>query len=68
VVQAKAHRLGIYLMGQILFSAQLMKRFKPASILAVALCNKDDSVLKPSLLRYADVKVVVMGNTRKTQS
>lgn len=27
IVQAKAHRLGMYLMGQALFSAELMKRF-----------------------------------------
>src|SRR6188474_3238409 len=32
VVQAKAKRLGMYLMGQALFSAQLIKRFRPRSV------------------------------------
>jgi len=45
VVQAKAKRLGMYLMGQALFSAVLMKKFKPASIRSVALCAITDSVL-----------------------
>ena len=65
VIQAKAHRLGMYLMGQTLFSAQLMKRFKPASIRSVALCNKGYSVLRPLLERYKGMEVVVMGNNRK---
>src|SRR5438105_3020644 len=47
VVQVKRGRLGMYLMGQALFSRELMRRFKPASIRTVALCGKDDSVLRP---------------------
>jgi len=47
VVQAKANRLGMYLMGQALFSRELMKPFRPASIRTVALCAEDDSVLRP---------------------
>jgi len=35
VAQAKAHRLGMYLMGQGVFSAELMKRFKPTSIKSI---------------------------------
>ena len=63
VVQAKSKRLGMYLMGQTLFSALLMKRFKPASIRSVALCKKDDSVLRPMLERYKGMEVVVMADT-----
>ena len=37
----------MYLMGQALFSRELMKPFGPASIRTVALCAKDDSVLRP---------------------
>src|SRR5438477_12263047 len=37
IVQAKAGRLGMYLMGQAFFSAQLLKRFEPRSIESVAL-------------------------------
>ena len=47
VVQAKASRLGMYLMGQTLFSAELIRRFNPASVRSVALCTEDDSVLRP---------------------
>src|SRR5947208_16901900 len=36
VVQAKFRRLGMYLMGQAFFSAQLMQRFRPRSVESVA--------------------------------
>jgi hypothetical protein len=52
VVQVKRGRLGMYLMGQALFSGELMKRFMPASIRTVALCGKDDSVLRPLAEQY----------------
>ena len=60
VVQAKAHRLGMYLMGQGVFSAELMKRFKPKSIKSTILCTKDDAVLRPLLAPFPNVEVVVM--------
>ena len=60
VVQTKATRLGMYLMGQTLFSKELMKEFKPKSIKSVALCTKDDTVLRPMLEKFPDVEVVVM--------
>ena len=60
VVQAKASRLGMYLMGQTLFSAELMKKFKPKSIVSVALVLKDDSTLRPLLENYPNMKVVVL--------
>ena len=59
VVQAKAYRLGMYLMGQAIFSAELVKRFNPASVRSVAVCKKGDSVLRPVLESYPDVEVVV---------
>jgi hypothetical protein len=61
VVQAKASRLGMYLMGQALFSAELIRRFRPASVRSVALCTADDAVLRPLLEPYPHVEVVVMG-------
>jgi hypothetical protein len=60
IVQAKAKRLGMPLMGQILFSAELMKQFKPASIRSIALCNKDDEVLRPLLEKYPGMEVVIL--------
>lgn len=52
----------MYLMGQALFSAELVKAFNPASIRSVALCTKDDSVLRPLLDPYPNVEVVVMNH------
>lgn len=60
VVQAKASRLGMYLMGQTLFSAELIRRFNPASVRSVALCTEDDSVLRPLFAPSPHVEVVVM--------
>jgi hypothetical protein len=59
IVQAKAKRLGMPLMGQTLFSAELAKRLRPASIKSVALCREDDSVLRPLLEAYDGMQVVV---------
>jgi len=61
VVQAKAGRLGMYLMGQAVFSAELVKRYHPRSIRSVALCYDDDSELHPLLDRFPEVDVVVLG-------
>jgi hypothetical protein len=62
VVQAKSSRLGMYLMGQALFSAELTKRFHPASVRSVALGRKDDAVLRPLLEQYPGMEVVVMAD------
>jgi hypothetical protein len=59
VVQTKAARLGMYLMGQVLFSAQLMRPFKPRSVESVALVAQDDGVLRPLLEQYPGMRVVV---------
>lgn len=59
VIQTKASRLGMYLMGQALFSAELMKRFNPRSIKSVALCNQDDEVLRPLLEQHLNMQVVI---------
>ena len=59
VVQTKAKRLGMTLLGQALFSAQLVQRFRPRSVLSVALCSKDDAVLRPLFEQYPGMKVIV---------
>jgi len=59
VVQTKAQRLGMYLMGQTFFSAQLIEKFKPRSVKSVALCSHDDAVLRPLLEKYPGMEVVV---------
>ena len=46
----QSYRLGMYLMGQALFGAELVKRkFKLRSIRSVSLCDIDDSILHPIL-------------------
>ncbi len=59
VVQTKASRLGMYIMGQTLFSARLMKQFEPRSIESVALVSKDDEILRPLLEEFPGMRVVV---------
>jgi hypothetical protein len=59
VVQTKAGRLRMSLMGQALFSTQLMRRFKPRSVVSVALCNRDDAVLGALFQQYPGMRVVI---------
>lgn len=59
VVQTKAERLGMNLMGQVFFSAQLMRSFNPRSVESVALVLQDDTVLRPLLEQYSGMRVVV---------
>ncbi len=54
VIQAKHSRLGMSLMGQSFFSKKLMgevfrEKGKPKSVAHIALCTKDDAVLRPLL-------------------
>ena len=58
VIQTKASRLGMYLLGQALFSRHLMMPFRPRSVDTVAICTKGDAVLEPLAMGYG-VKVVV---------
>lgn len=59
IVQAKAMRLGMYLMGQTLFSVELLRPFAPRSVQSIALCAKDDELLRPLLEAYPGCRVVV---------
>ncbi len=59
VVQAKNARLGMYLMGQTLFSAELVRSLKPRSVKSIALCRETDKVLQPLLEAHDGCKVVV---------
>ena len=58
VVQVKTGRLGMYLMGQALFSKRLMERFRPRTIQSVALCETNDDILAPYFEEYG-VRVVL---------
>jgi hypothetical protein len=59
IVQTKALRLGMYLLGQAFFSRELIKdRFAPRSIRTVALCAIDDAILRPIAERFG-VEVII---------
>lgn len=67
VVQAKANRLGMPLMGQTLFSGMLVKQnFNPDSLISVALCKEKNLELHRLLKRVAkkigidDIRVEVV--------
>jgi len=57
VVQTKVDRMGMYLMGQAVFSAQLALRAGAASVRSVMLCRHPDAALLPLLEPYSDVEV-----------
>ena len=59
IIQTKNKRLNMHLMGQTLFSIELMRMHNPKSIESVALCSKTDTVLETFLLKHKDCKVVV---------
>ena len=59
VVQTKAGRLGMYLMGQAFFSREIMRRYHPNSIKTVAICGKADSEME-LLCGEFDIDVVVI--------
>jgi hypothetical protein len=53
VVQTKADRLGMSLLGQAFFSRELISElFSPRSVRTVALCRYDDAVLRPLAERF----------------
>jgi hypothetical protein len=58
VVQTKASRLGMYLMGQAFFSAELIREHGPKSVRTVALCTRSDAKLAELCERYG-IEVVV---------
>jgi hypothetical protein len=59
IVQTKALRLGMYLLGQAFFSRELIKdRFAPRSVRTIALCALDDAILHPIAESFG-VEVVV---------
>lgn len=58
-VQTKAKRLGMMLMGQCLFSRDLVRSMGARSVRSVALCATDDAVLRPLLEAHDGCEVVI---------
>lgn len=54
----------MYLMGQCVFSLELVKRLNPLSVRSVALCTGDDAVMRPMLEAIEGCEVVVFSGNR----
>ena len=63
VVQTKSNRLSMYLMGQALFSREILKRYKPKSIRTVAICGKGDPEME-NLCKKNNIEVVVIPESK----
>lgn len=60
IVQTKASRLSMSLMGQVLFSAELLRRRHPEAVIeSVALCTQDDEILRPLLEAHPGCRVMI---------
>ena len=57
VVQTKASRMGMYLMGQALFSARLVVAQGAKSVRSILMCAGSDSALLPLLKPFPEVEV-----------
>jgi hypothetical protein len=58
VIQTKASRLGMNVLGQSLFSAELVRRAGAARVRTIVLCTADDDVLRPLAERHR-IEVVI---------
>jgi hypothetical protein len=59
VVQTKAQRLGMYLMGQAIFSARLVQALGARSVRSILLCAENDAALLPLLGPFHEIEVWV---------
>lgn len=57
IVHTTPNRLGMYVMGQTIFSAELLKLESP-NLCSVALCRANDEILYPMLKDFPYIKVV----------
>ena len=63
VVQTKASRLGMYLMGQGVFSAGLVKAQGAQSVRSVMIATRSDDALLPLLGRFEGIEVWISDRT-----
>jgi len=59
VIQSKARRLGMGLIGQVVVSRELLKDLKAKVIKSVGVCMEDDQVLHDVLKRFKKCEAVV---------
>ena len=58
-IQTKNSCLGMTLMGQTLFTLNLLASMQPRSVESIALCSADDARLRPLIESHLGCKVVV---------
>lgn len=65
VIQSKAKRLGMYLIGQTIVSRELMKALGAKVVLSVAVHRKDDPVMRKVLESFRKCQAVVYPQNKK---
>jgi hypothetical protein len=64
VIQTKAGKLGMYLLGQVYFSKLLMEKLNPRSVKMVAICGKSDDVME-KLASTHNIEIVVINDIER---
>ena len=59
VIQSKARRLGMSLIGQVVVSRELLKDLKAKVVKSVGVCREDDQILRAVLGRFKKCEAVV---------
>ncbi|OJJ23611.1 hypothetical protein BKI52_04410 [marine bacterium AO1-C] len=67
VIQTKAHRIGMYLLGQAYFSKLLVEKHQPRSVKSVAICKSNDTAMA-ELAEAHNVEIVVIKDDQKPDS
>ena len=65
VIQSKARRLGMSLIGQVVVSRELLKDLKAKVIKSVGVCREDDKVMHQVLRRFKKCEAVVYKRGQK---
>lgn len=65
VIQSKARRLGMGLIGQVVVSRELLKDLKANVVKSVGVCREDDQILRAVLRRFEKCEVVVYRRGKK---
>lgn len=64
VIQTKAPRIGMYLLGQAYFSKSLIEKHKPRSIKTVAICGRNDEVMAELAAEHG-IEIVVIADDKE---
>jgi hypothetical protein len=65
VIQSKARRLGMSLIGQVVVSRELLKDLKAKVVKSVGVCREDDLLLHKVLRRFKKCEAVVYRRGKK---